>query len=329
MPTPVPPRWSADWLTLRVRSLRHPAAAWYQRDVRDRFAALVARVKPDAIVYGFSWVLPYASAAPGIPAIADEHNYDPQITLRMAALATGLERLKWQLYAWLTDRAERRNLAPMRGIAACSIEDATIFRGIAPHADVEVVPNGVDTASFTPSAPGDDVVMTGSFTYVPNIEGARRLAHRIWPLVRRQVPDAKLRLVGMKSDQTLKDLSRTPGVTIAGTVPDIRADLARARVAVAPLDIGGGTRIKILEAFAASRAVVSTRVGAEGLDVRDGENILLRDDDDGFAAAIVRLLRDVAEAKRLGDAGRALALERYDWSRCAARFEALLGRVVP
>jgi glycosyltransferase involved in cell wall biosynthesis len=326
IPSPIPPRWSPAWWGLRLKSMRHPAAAWYRRDVARRFRALVARVKPEAIVYGMSWVLPYAKHAPGIPAIADEHNYDPQIAGRMIR-GGGFGALKWRAYTAITAAAERRNLAAMRGIAACSPDDAAIFRREAPHADVELVPNGVDTASFAPSPPGGDVVMTGSFAYAPNIDGARRLVRRIWPLVREKIPTAQLRLVGLHSEATLRDLASQPGVTVVGTVPDIQPELARACVAVAPIHIGGGTRIKILEAFAASRAVVSTTVGAEGLSATDGDTILLRDDDRGFADAIVRLLHDRALATSMGARARDLAVSQYDWSLSALRFEALLNRV--
>ena len=328
IPTSSPPRWSPAWWQLRVRSLRHPAAAFYQPDAERRFAALVRQVRPDAIVYGMSWMLPYAAAARGVPGVVDEQNYDPMITARMAQGRIGLDGLTWQVYVAVTTRAERRNLRLVQGIAPCSEEDAAIFRREAPHATVEVVPNGVDTAAWSPAPPGDDVVMTGSFSYAPNRDGAVRLARRIWPLVRQQLPAAALRFAGLRSSEDLGGLAGLPGVTVAGTVADMRPELARARVAAAPIDVGGGTRIKILEAFAAGRPVVSTTVGAEGLAVRDGETAFIRDDDAGFAAALVRLLKDRDLAATMGARARALAVERYDWSVSAARLEALLQRVV-
>jgi len=329
VPTASPPRYSAAWWTLRVRSMRHPAASFYQEAAEQRFAALVRQLKPDAIVYGMSWMLPYARAAGGVPGVVDEQNYDPQITARIAAGHTGMEALKWKFYADITARAERRNLRLVRGIAPCSEPDAAIFRREAPHADVEIVPNGVDTAAFSATPPGDGVVMTGSFSYPPNRDGAFRLARRIWPLVRQRLPDAQLRLVGLKGEHELEDLAAHAGVTVVGTVPDVRPELARARVAAAPLDVGGGTRIKILEAFAAGRPVVSTTVGAEGLSVgADGDTVLLRDDDEGFAAALVRLLEDRELAQAMGTRARKLVVEHYDWRASAERLEALLQRVI-
>lgn len=327
IPTASPPRFSAAWAALRVRSLRHPAAAFYQPDAERRFGDLVRRARPDAIVYGMSWMLPYAGAAGGVPGIVDEQNYDPQITARMAAGQHGLSALKWRCYVTITARAERRNLRRIQGIAPCSDEDAAIFRREAPHADIEVVPNGVDTDAITPQPLGAAVVMTGTFSYMPNVEGARWLAREVWPLVRRAAPAAELRFVGLRSDDALRDLAALPGITVVGAVPDMRPELARARVAVAPITIGGGTRIKILEAFAAARPVVSTTVGAEGIAVTDGDTGYLRDDPAGFAEAIVRLLADRPLAEAMGERARALVVACYDWRASAERLEALVQRV--
>jgi glycosyltransferase involved in cell wall biosynthesis len=262
-----------------------------------------------------------------VPSVADEQNYDPLITARMAAGRGGLDALKWRLYVAVTAHAERRNLRAVRGISACSEEDAAIFRREAPHAEVVVVPNAVDAAAFAVTPPGDDVVMTGSFAYSPNREGAERMARRIWPLVRAAVPSATLRFVGLRGEEVLRGLAGLPGVTVVGTVPEIQPELARARVAVAPLDVGGGTRLKILEAMAAARPVVSTTIGAEGLAVRDGAQVFLRDDDAAFADAVIRLLREPALALTMGLRGRTLVEEHYDWEASADALDALVRRV--
>jgi glycosyltransferase involved in cell wall biosynthesis len=327
MPGANPPQFSVAWGRLRVRSLWHPAAAFITRQALRQFGTLVRRVRPDAVVYGMSWMLPYAREARGVPGVVDEQNYDPMITARMAQGRRGLDALKWRTYVAITAAAERRNLRRVQGIAPCSEEDAAIFRRVAPHADVEVVPNGVDLSAFVPQPLGTDVVMAGSFSYVPNAEGARWLAREIWPRVLRAAPDARLRFVGFRSETVLQDLAGLPGIEIAGTVPDIRPELARARVAVAPLLVGGGTRIKILEAFAAGRPVVATTVGAEGLGLQDGDAALLRDDADGFAQAVLALLGDAAHAAAMGGRGRAIVERQFDWRVSADRFEALIRRV--
>jgi len=149
----------------------------------------------------------------------------------------------------------------------------------------------------------------------------------VWPLVRQAAPAAALRLVGLHGDTTLRDLAALPGVTVVGPVADMWPELARARLAVAPIAIGGGTRIKILEAFAAGRPVVSTHIGAEGLAVSDDDTAFLRDDAAGFAQAIVRLLGDKPLAEAMGARARSLAVQRYDWRASAERLEALVQRV--
>lgn len=328
VPTASPPKFSPAWAALRARSLVNAAPAFVREEPLARFGDLVRRVHPDAIVYGMSWLLPYAARAGGVPGIADEQNYDPLIARRQAARSRGLRKLAWRYYAWHAAIAERRNLRRMRAVAACSEEDAALFRREAPHADVAVVPNGVDLDAFQHTPPGDAVVMTGSFSYTPNADGARWLARAVWPLVRHAHPAAELRLVGLAGETVLADLAGLPGVTVVGTVPAVQPELARARVAVAPIFVGGGTRLKILEAFAAGRPVVSTTVGAEGIALADGREALLRDTPEAFADAVSGLLRDAGAAGRMGAVGRDLVAARYAWAHSADLLEALIERNV-
>ena len=330
IPTTNPPRFSPEWFALRVKSLRHPAAGYYRKHVAERLAALVAQRRPDVIVWGMSWMLPYARAFPRVPSAVDQQNYDPLITQRIARGKSGLEALKWRAYVQITVQAERRNLRYVQGISACSEEDAAIFRREAPHAEVAVVPNAVDAAFFAatgnrqPAAGVPTAIMTGSYSYRPNAEGARRLARHIWPLVLRAVPNAELRIVGLDGERVLGDIARYQGVTVVGTVDDVRPELARATVATAIIDAGGGTRLKILEAMAAGLPVVSTRIGAEGIAVTDGREVLLRDDDDAIATALISLLQHPQRAETMGRAGRELVMARYDWSTSADALERLL-----
>jgi glycosyltransferase involved in cell wall biosynthesis len=328
VPTASPPRFSPAWAALRVRSLVNPAPAFVRREPLARFGDLVRSVRPDAVVYGMSWLLPYAAQAGGVPGIADEQNYDPLIARRQASQSRGLRALAWRYYAWHAAVAERGNLRRVRAIAACSEEDAAIFRREAPHAEVAVVPNGVDLDAFRPSPPGTAVVMTGSFSYTPNADGARWLARVVWPLVRRAQPAAELRLVGLAGESVLADLAGLPGVTVVGTVPEVQPELARARLAVAPIFVGGGTRLKILEAFAAARPVVSTTVGAEGIAMTDGREGFLRDTPETFAAAVAGLLADAAAAERMGGAGRDLVAARFGWAESANLLDSLIARAV-
>ncbi|MBI4541920.1 MAG: glycosyltransferase [Gemmatimonadetes bacterium] len=323
---PNPRRFSLAWLALRLRSVRHPAPAYYTRRARRAFAALAARLRPELVVLGFSWMLPYGAAAGDAPIVADQHNYDPLLARRRAAATRGIARLKWRAYHLLAARAERRNLRRVRAIAAVSREEAALFARVAPHAEVAIVPNGVDTAYFRPSPLGRAVLFTASMSYAPNREAAEWLVREVWPAVRREEPGAQLRLVGWRGETALAHLRGAPGVAVVGSVPDVRPELEGAAVAVAPLAAGAGTRIKILEALAAGRPVVTTTVGAEGISVADGVHCLVRDDPRSFAEAVVRLLRDRELATRLAGRGRALVEERYTWEQAAEAFRGLCER---
>jgi glycosyltransferase involved in cell wall biosynthesis len=173
-----------------------------------------------------------------------------------------------------------------------------------------VVPNAVALPPAPPPLPAAPTLLfLGVFHYGPNVEAAERLVRRILPLVRAEVPDARLLLAGDGSDRL--GFAGADGVSGLGFVPDLAALYAAARVVCAPIVNGGGTRLKLVEAAAYARPMVATRIGAEGLVFADGEHILLRDDDAGIAAACVRLLRDDALATRLGQAARAAMRTHY------------------
>jgi glycosyltransferase involved in cell wall biosynthesis len=151
----------------------------------------------------------------------------------------------------------------------------------------------------------------------------------ILPLIRRQTPQARLKIVGRKPSKRLQDAAgRQSGVELTGWVEDVRPHVAGGAVCVVPLRIGGGTRLKIFEAMAMGKAVVSTTIGAEGLPVRNGQDILLADKPEDFSNAVVSLLRDSGERKRLGVAARKLVEENYGWRKIAKAFAATLAGVV-
>jgi glycosyltransferase involved in cell wall biosynthesis len=212
-----------------------------------------------------------------------------------------------------------------------SESDAAMLGEIAPRARTLVVANGVDCNYFQPSpalaAKADLVVFTGSMNHPPNRRAAMRLATEILPAIRALRPDARLEIVGRQPDHEVRALGEWPGVTVVGEVPDIRPHLARAAVVVAPIEFGGGVRNKVLEALAAGRAVVCTPKGAEGLEVRDGEHLVVSDLE-AVPRQVAELLGDADRRERLGAVGRVLVQERYDWSALGARFtEGLSGLI--
>jgi glycosyltransferase involved in cell wall biosynthesis len=171
------------------------------------------------------------------------------------------------------------------------------------------------------------VLFQGRLNYAPNTDGATWLAEAVGPLLRARSPDARIRLVG-KTTPVIDALHRPPSVTVVGSVPAMDPELAGADIAVVPLRIASGTRLKILESFAHRIPVVSTTLGAEGLDVADGVHLLLADDADAFAAACHRLLVDAALRARLADAAEDLYLRRYQWSTAEGAVERLVHDVI-
>jgi glycosyltransferase involved in cell wall biosynthesis len=198
-----------------------------------------------------------------------------------------------------------------------------------PH--VYAIDTAVDEEYFrndgTAEVPGR-VLFIGSMDWMPNQDGVLWFVHEVWPLVRAIRPEATFHIVGRHPPRTIRALSSTPGVTVTGGVPDVRPHLAGAEVVVVPLLVGGGTRLKIYEAMAMRRAVVSTTIGAEGLPVTHGEHYLAADDPSDFAGAVVKLLADSGYRAGVGTAADRFVRERYGSESVARQFEAICQRVV-
>ncbi|MBI2842832.1 MAG: glycosyltransferase [Armatimonadetes bacterium] len=195
---------------------------------------------------------------------------------------------------------------------------------IEPRANVAVVDNGVDTSYFEPvpsEISPNSLVFTGTMKYAPNEEAMLYFCREILPLIREQVPDVRLSIVGHSPHPSVRNLASLSGVEVIGAVPDIRPYLSRAAVVIVPLLSGGGTRLKILEALSMGKAVVSTSMGAEGLEVEHSRHILIADDPATFADQVVSMLNTPESAAALGAAGRELARSRYDWEILARRLE--------
>jgi glycosyltransferase involved in cell wall biosynthesis len=215
---------------------------------------------------------------------------------------------------------------------AVSSRDRVMLEAEAPGAVIREIPTGVDVGYFRPNgAPRlqANLVFTGSMDWHPNEDAILYFIREMLPAIRHEVPDVTLTVVGRNPGLQLQEAAREAGVQVTGTVDDVRPYVDAASVYVVPLRIGGGTRLKIFEALAMGKAVVSTSVGAEGLPLVDGEHFLCADEPRGFAAAVVELLRNPTHCHDLGEAGRRLTEQRYAWPRIAEEFgthcEAALG----
>lgn len=186
------------------------------------------------------------------------------------------------------------------------------------EAEIGVIENGVDTTFFTERERKDynpNIVFTAWFKYYPNAAAAIDFVKNIFPEIKKEIPDIKFYIVGKEPPVKVKDLEKTEGVIVTGYVDDVREYLANADAAVIPLKIGGGTRLKILEALSMKIPVVSTVLGAEGLVAEDEKNILIAESDSEFAKKIIRVIRDKHLSKHLADNGRTLVEEKYDWDK--------------
>jgi glycosyltransferase involved in cell wall biosynthesis len=265
-----------------------------------------------------------APAGTAVPAVViDSHDVGYDLARQIATSAASFGRrlhakLNWRKLA----REELAAYTAADGVCVCSTADQQRLAADAPRANTVVIPNAADVERLQPRATdpapdGRTVLFFGLLATVPNVDGVLYFAREIWPLIAVADPDARFVVVGANPAPEIL-ASAGPRVTIVGPVDDLRPHLSAAAVIVVPLRLGSGTRLKILEAWAMGRPVVSTSLGAEGLDGVPGKHLLIADDPAEFARAVLRILREPGLANELGSAGRALAVERYSW-RSAAR----------
>ena len=261
---------------------------------------------------------PYARAVSGVPVVIDTHNVLTEYAARRSEHEkSALGRWLWRREARLLTAREPLELSLCQRVLACSEREREALLAAESALEVRVVPNGVAVESITPvsdpAANSPELVFVGDLAYGPNADAAESFAAEVLPLVRAEHSEALFRVVGRNPSAALKERVNAGGVEVTGFVDDVREELMRARVFVCPIRYGSGTRLKLFEAFAAGLPVVSTRLGAEGIDCVDGEHLLIADTPEEQAAAITRLLSDDGLARSLGAAGRKLASERYDW----------------
>lgn len=273
----------------------------------------------------------WLSVAANVPVYVDEHNIESELLERMArSERSSLRRVFYQLEYRRYRRFEGMVWDRSAGCSATSQRDASMISSRRPEIPVAVVPNGVDIEHF--SSESDEplpcrLVFTGLLDYRPNYDGIHWFLDEVYPLIQRKHPSVELQIVGHGSPEVLRALRR-PGVQVTGRVPDLRVHLDQAAVAVVPLRIGGGTRLKVVEAMSMGRAIVSTTLGAEGIDVVHDTHILLADEATDFAEAVVALLDDPRRRTRLGTSARRLVTDQYSWESSADQFNVLLEHLV-
>ena len=310
---------------------------YYDARLAEKVKNLTSRVAYDVIQIEFPFLAPYLNAVePRSRAkkILSMHNIESLRFERELQLAHWGKRRLVLLGNHLFFREwEQEALRQFDGIITVSDLERTWVQQQAPQTMVDVVPNGVDTEYFRPgSSPAlksnPYIVFTGAMDYPPNIDAASWLCSEILPLLQSSAPGIRLKIVGKNPHTRVLELRRRNGVEVTGTVPDIRSYVAESLALVVPLRSGGGTRLKILEAMALERPVISTTVGAEGLDINPGGNILIADDAQKFVNQIRSLLESPEKAEAIGKAGRRLVTGKYDWRVCLGGLERFYGRLL-
>lgn len=309
-------RFAVDHLRSLVQGKVYTRYVYESGEFRRRLEDALAESKFD-IVHADSLDLSayFPEVGRSIPLVCVHHDVQSVLLERRAERAhNSVVSTYLRMQASLMRREEERVCPQVALNVTVSEHDRSTLLSLAPGADVTVVPNGVDTEYFRPrSVQQKGLCFVGGTTWFPNKDALNYYTTSVLPELRALVPGTATTWVGRVSAEELGEFATTEDLILTGFVPDVRPYLAGAECVVVPLRVGGGTRIKILDAWAMGKAVVSTSIGCEGLDARDGENILIADKPREFAAAISRVLADETLRERLGRNARETVVRSYSW----------------
>lgn len=336
LPYVVPKRGSAAFPAAVARSWcsRYPVDLWKWRvpAVRDQVRAVIAGADVDLCIADFLFAavnVPFDSA---VPVVLFEHNVEYLIWQRLCALESRPWRRALLEIEWRKLRAREAEACARADLTiAVSEDDRTRLAELAPGSRTAAIPTGVDTSYFRPVEHAErpaHLVFSGSMDWHPNEDAVVYFVDAILPRLRASMPDISFTVVGRHPGEHLRAIADRAGITLTGTVDDVRPWIAQGAVYVVPLRAGGGTRLKIFEALSMGKAVVSTTVGAEGLTIESGRHYVAADHPAAFADAILSLLREPTRRRQLGEAGRRLVQEHYSWTQVGREFEERCQEVV-
>ena len=283
---------------------------------RQRFRELLATEDYDLVHYEMFHTAQFHTET-DLPGVLSQQNVDSEIWRR---LCSETANPFYKFVYWTQQRAFQRYervLSPKFDVVTCTSDiDALVFQQHCAEDAIAIIPNGVDVTHFQPDFTTESpahLIYIGSMDWYPNEDAVAFFANEILPSIQSEVSDVRFSIVGGNPSARVQKLAERDSVIVTGRVPEIKPYFAEATVFVVPLRIGSGTRLKILEALAMGKAIVSTSVGAEGLDLKDGEEIFIADEPKPFAEAVTRLLTDPALRRRIGENGRARVEKDYDW----------------
>jgi glycosyltransferase involved in cell wall biosynthesis len=297
----------------------YTAYLYQSRDFHRRLARHVKTAAFDLVHVDSLDLARYLPLCRHLPVVCVHHDIESDLLARRAAVEPDRSRRAYLAFQSRRMADVEREWAPRVALnVVCSEHDRDRLRQLAPGARVAVVPNGVDADEFQPdSTPAAGIAYVGGTNPAPNLDALNYFCEDILPMLRACVPQVATRWIGRASPEQQRVFRADHGVELTGYVDDVRPLMREAACHIVPLRIGGGTRLKILNAWAMGKAVVSTSRGCEGLAAIDGDNILIRDDPGAFAQAVAGVLGDPALQRRLGAAGRATVERLYSWDAIA------------
>jgi glycosyltransferase involved in cell wall biosynthesis len=298
---------------------------YYSRSMRDLCISTLKQNFFDIIICDFLFPSIFLPKFYHADSILFQHNIEANIWQRHFKIETNILK-KWYFYfQWLKlIKYEKAVCQRFKACVAVSEGDEKTLKNFG-VLNTGVIPTGVDTHFFCSKSPEErpfNLVFTGSMDWLPNEDAVVYFADFIFPKIKRSIPQATFTIVGRQPSEKVIALGKVdPSIEITGTVEDVRPYIDRSSVYVVPIRIGGGTRLKIYEAMSMGKCVVSTSIGAEGLEYEDGENILIEDDADDFAKCTIRLLSDNQRRNQIGESARRLVKNKFDWGIVANEFE--------
>lgn len=309
-------RFVWDHLRSAVRGRVYTQFVYHSRAFERRLGELVSS-KTFNLVHADSLgdLFRYLPSCAGVPSVGVHHNVESQLLRKRGAIERpGLRRTYLNYQARLMEEVERRWCARVDLNVTVSSEDKALLHRIAPDARTTVVPNGVDLEEFRPMAAAQrGIVYMGGMNWLPNRDALDFFCAEILPHLGEAGTREPIRWIGAASEDQRRRYRQAHGVELTGYVDDVRPLANAAACHIVPLRVGGGTRLKILNAWAMGKAVVSTTIGCEGLAAIDADNILIRDEPRAFAEAVANVLRDSVLRRQLGESGRRTAERYYSW----------------
>jgi len=302
---------------------------FYSAQLKQRLRSLLMTQRFDLILVHCSSVAQYVKDVRGTPKILDFGDMDSQKWLEYARYKAFPLSLGYRIEGWKLERAERQLATQFDACTMTTRGEAETFDRYETGVPSAWFPNGVDSEYFAPCNDAydpDSIAFVGRMDYYPNQECMLNFCSNVLPRLQRARPGVKLTIVGADPSAEIRRLGTLPGVTVTGSVPDVRPFLRRVALMVAPLNIARGTQNKILEAMAAGTPVVASRVSAGGVDASSPDHFLVASTPGEYTAAILRIIADPAERQRLSLAGRKRMLSHHDWSKSMQRLDDIISR---